>query len=142
MGSHLFDLLIYFFGMPRWVEGYETDDIPSYDSRDPNIKGALMFPKGVKVYLHPSAYGWLLDIVGEESTQRVVPRPPKSEIYMVAATNYILDYLDGNANLISCGREAALALEVIVAMLLSAKNDGHRVYLPLVDPYGIEVYAR
>lgn len=44
-GSHLFDLLRFFFGETAWVQGAFSQN-PSPDSRDPNIDGWLRFENG------------------------------------------------------------------------------------------------
>jgi predicted dehydrogenase len=142
MGSHLFDLLIYFFGDPLWVHG-SYSNVPSYDTRDPNIDGMLQFPNDVMVHLYPqSSCVWKVDILGSNSFEQLTPRPTTSKPYMVAAIDHIVSCLDGTEEPISVAEEASKALEISVALHISSCHEGRRVRLPLDSSLSLSLYAR
>ena len=73
-GTHLFDLLLFFFGKADWVEGFQSNN-PSPNSQDPNIDGLIRFSNGLLAVIQAcdvSAYTiFETNIMGTQGRLRV-----------------------------------------------------------------------
>lgn len=158
-GSHLFDLIRYFFGDIVWVEGRYSKNL-SNNLSDPNIDGLISCKTGIMCSLNSfdvSQYGILeLDILGtkgrirfnltkssieyfENSKRRglvygeLKPRSfniPKRKDAIVLGLENLVHSIEKNLEPLCGGLDGYRSLEAIMAIKVSAENDGKRIHLP------------
>lgn len=158
-GTHLFDMLRFFFGDVAWIIGnYRCEQ------EDPDIDVVLEFNEGfgasiqsldVKEYLI-----FEIDIYGSSGRLRItnsgfgleyyavedcvfysgykelsrskVPfQVPENREFMVSAIEHIINCIKTNKEPVSTGEDGKAALELICAAHVSAQKDGEKIYLPL-----------
>ena len=161
-GSHIADLLRYFFGEVSWVRAF--DRLKEKDP-DPALDAYLEMENQIGCALMGGPHNYCdlfeFDILGsqgrltiEERGSRIrlwrvrsdlnrpnrkvlveepSPFPPGLRGMMLAAVDNILRCVMGQEKLLETGRDGLAALEVITALQRSAAADGERVNLPLVD---------
>jgi predicted dehydrogenase len=159
-GSHMFDIIRYFFGDIKWVEGIYGLN-PSNNLSDPNIDGRLFCKSGAICSLHSfdvSNYGILeLDILGTKGRIRLnlaksyaeyfkvskkkglVYREltqhqytvPKTKDAIVLGVENIIHSIRKNVEPMCTGYDGYSSLEAIIAIKKSANKKGQRVFLPL-----------
>lgn len=159
-GSHLFDLIRYFFGNIKWVEGRYSEN-PSNNLSDPNIDGSVSCNTGIKCSLNSfdvNQYGILeLDILGTrgrirfnlakssveyfENSKRkglvyseLKPRPfniSKRKDAIVLGLEDLINAIEKNLDPLCSGIDGYSSLEAIIAMKISAERGGKRIHLPL-----------
>lgn len=159
-GSHLFDLIRYFFDDIKWVEGtYGVN--PSNNSSDPNIDGKISCKDGTICYLQSfdvRNYGIVeLDILGTKGRMRLnlakssaeyfkvskksglvygeliaqqYVNPKKKDAIVLGVENFIHS-IRKNVQPQCTGYDGYSSLEAIIAIIKSANKRGQRMYLPL-----------
>lgn len=159
-GTHLFDLLRWYFGDVEWVSGILLPDL----STDPGGRGSMRFRSGVhctvdsswREYVHfgVEVYGTtgLLRVGGTihagkavelfeasrsttaagiaELTEVEYPVPTWSPP-IVAAIENIVQSIEGREQLRCTGADGAAALELTLAFHASARANEERIHLPL-----------
>ena len=159
-GSHLFDLIRYFFGNIKWIEGIYGPN-PSNNPSDPNIDGKVYCKSGVICSLHSfdvSNYGILeLDILSSKKRIRLNLAKSSAEYFKVAkkkglvygelmhyrhiiqnkkdaivlGVENLIRSIRKNIDPLCTGYDGYHSLEAIIAMIESANKRGQRTYLPL-----------
>jgi predicted dehydrogenase len=166
-GSHLFDLMRYFFGDIEWVEGIFSNN-SSHKPNDPNIDGIITFKNKRKCFLHSfdvNNFGILeFDIVGTKARIRLNLVLDRAEYFEISEEREGLLYKElsqkpfeikkvdsivlGLEDLLKCiendkeplctGMDGYCSIEAINAIIHSANDNGRRTYLPIdVDSYNI-----
>ncbi len=166
-GSHLFDLMRYFFGDISWVEGKFSDNI-SNKPNDPNLDGIISFKNKRKCLLHGfdvNNFGILeFDMIGTKARIKLNMVLDRGEYFEVSEEKEGLLYKElaqkpfevkksdsivlGLENLLDCiendreplctGTDGYCSIEAINAIIKSANNNGEKICLPLdVDSYNI-----
>lgn len=160
-GTHLIDLMRYFFGDVEWVIG-KNSTIQSSNPDDPNIDGILAFRNGVFASLHTLNVKDCLifeqDILGSKGRLRILSsgfeleyygisdsryfssykefersdlpfEVPKERQYMLEAVDHLVNCIENKINPLSSGNDGVKALEIILALIKSAKNSSKKTYL-------------
>ena len=166
-GSHLFDLMRYFFGNIQYVKGHYSKNI-SHKVKDLNIDGNIIFKNGVKCSIHAfdvSNFGILeFDIISTKARIKINLVLDSVEYFEIAKEKEGLQYNElspkhfeikkvdsivlGLENLVDCieknkeplcsGLDGYYSVEAIKAMISSADNNGEKIYFPMnVDSYNI-----
>jgi len=164
-GSHMFDLLRFFFGDVQWVQAvYSEND--SHNPDDPNIDGMLRFRGGPLCMVQAcDARSYLIfeiDCLGTDGRLRVThsgfdvdfyevkesalfsgykeihpaASPVDSQVQrdcMVQGVAHLIECLREGKKTISSGEDGRAALELICAFHESARADGKRIPIQLVD---------
>lgn len=159
-GSHIFDLLMFFFGKIQWVEGVYSQN-PSNNPSDPNLDGKVGFSNITCTMqgFDLKNYGILeFDILGTNARIRLnitkstaeyfevtnnhnplvyhslksklLPLPKKVDAIVRGLDNLFYS-IEHNTNPSSSGEDGYFSLEAILAMSHSANKNGRRIYLPL-----------
>ncbi len=162
-GSHMFDILRFFFGDVVWVKGIFSKN-KSPNPKDPNIDGILKFKNDMVCSICAcDAKRFLIfemDAVGQKGRIRLIRNgasleyyrvkesdmftgykelfkssdplkaPPKTSV-MIEGVRHLVGCLDKNKKSVSNEVDGKRTLELICAMIVSARNDGRRVRLPL-----------
>jgi len=158
-GSHMFDLLRFFFGEVKFVQAYNN-------SSGGNLDGLVRFKNGLNTTiqsLNNENYSILdLYVIGSEGALRInrlglnlevykvkdsdlligykellktkskiVRKRTKNESPMVRAIEDIIDCIENKHSPISSGKDGREALSLICAFHESAMNDGKKIKLPL-----------
>jgi predicted dehydrogenase len=160
-GSHIADLLRFFFGEVYWVRGF---DRLKEGGTDPTLSAFIEMKQGPSCVLngcsraHYTLFEW--DIVGASGRIRIedfgyrtrlwrlgphpelrdrqvfidapVPFAPGLHGMMIAAVDDLVRCMTQGGNPFDTGRDGLAALEITTAIKQSAVNDGERVDLPLV----------
>ena len=159
-GTHLFDLLRYYFGDVRSISGSIVPD----GSCDPGGKGRILFENGLSAFFDSSfrdyllfgaalygrkgmleltsgirtkeAYNLFLAEKGQKAggikeLKKVAQKSLKPPPPMVNAVENIVNALDGKEALLCDGRDGAAALEIALAFHESSKKGGAEVSFPL-----------
>lgn len=160
-GSHMFDLLRFFFGDAKWIQVIYSKN-KSENLEDPNIDGILKFKNGIfcTIQACDSRYFQLfeLDCLGSQGRLKLkhdgrdldfwtiredsfgfrrlfkAPIPVKRKLPfepMVPGVEHLIDCLQTQRKSLSSGMNGRAALELICASLKSANLDGKRIKLPL-----------
>jgi len=159
-GSHIFDLINYFFGGIKWVESIESEN-KSNNKLDPNIDGKFKCKNNLLCTIQSFNYNDFslleFDIIGSKARLRVNLTDSKAEFFIISEksglaykklikkseiyeenTNDIvlglenlLNALQNKTGLLSSGRDGYASLEAIIAMKQSAIKKGKRIRLPL-----------
>ena len=159
-GTHVIDLLRFFFGNIIQVEGKFSHN-SSNNSKDPNIDGIILFQKSVIVNLttlNNNNYGLLeMDIFGKNSRIKIDLAKSTFEYFSILKDSSIVyrnlkknnilltksksPITEGLRDLIKArknntiplcsGIEGYHAIEGVLALLVSAKNNGKKIKMPL-----------
>jgi len=90
-GSHLFDLLRFFFGKARWILGIFSKNKSPF-SGDPNIDGFIEFENGVRVAIQAlDAKDYMIfeiDILGEKGRIKITHTGFNTEFYKVKPSRF------------------------------------------------------
>ena len=166
-GSHFVDLIRFFFGEIDWVKGYYSQNI-SNNTSDPNIDGIIVIKNGTCCLiqgLNVSNYGILeFDILGSNARIRLNLAKSVAEYFEVSAQKSLVykeltskpfgvperkdaivlglenlySSIENNTETLCTGNDGYFSLEVVMAMIQSARNKGQQVNLPLkADTYKI-----
>lgn len=159
-GTHLTDQLRFFAGEPEWVSAYEERPNGS-EYIENTVFGLIWFLKGVRAFIEGGGcrnyFNFELDLQGTEG--RIIIGNGARKLYVTNKSTRFLGfkelekiklpepnentnpYTDGVKDLIRCvetgcesissGEDGKKALEIILALYESAKNEGKRVFLPL-----------
>jgi len=94
-GTHIIDLMRYFFGDIEWVSGYKSE-VSHSNKNDPNIFGILKFRNGPMCYVKPSDVSDYLifegDILGSKGRIRLLSSGFEVEYYTVTNSKYFSGY--------------------------------------------------
>jgi len=166
-GSHIFDLLRFFFGNIVSVQGTHSKNF-SPNPSDPNVDGSILCDNNITCYFHAldvSNYGLLeLDIFSTHERLRIDLVRPYAEHFKITESNELaykrlisvpiikhdsedaivlglkdlLHSIQNNTEPKSGGRNGYHSLEAVIGILKSADSDGRRISLPLtIDSYKI-----
>lgn len=159
-GSHIFDLIRYFFGDIDWVEGTFSKN-ESNNPNDPNIDGKVSCKSDVICHLFGfdvKQYGILeFDILGTNARIRINLSKSTIEYFEVSSTKglvygeleprsislperkdsivlgleNLLVSIEKDTKTLSTGEDGYASLEAIIGMRVSAENNGMRINLPV-----------
>ena len=159
-GSHLFDIIRYFFGDIKVVEGVYGSN-PSNNPSDPNIDGRVFCKNRVICSLHSfdvSNYGiFELDVLSTKGRIRLNLAKSSAEYftiskkkglaygelasrqYTIPETKYaivlgvenLINSIRKNVEPLCTGKDGYHSLEAIIAITKSADKKGRRIHLPL-----------
>lgn len=158
-GSHIFDLLRFFFGNAKWVSGAYSSNLSNYP-KDPNINGIIVWKNGIECSLHSFNFNYYLvlelDLIGSKARLRLnlgngkvnyFKSSKRGLVYSelveekYASPSVVSPIVLGLRNLLCCiernakplcgGEDGYLSLELIVSMLQSSEKGGKRINLPL-----------
>lgn len=156
-GSHMFDLLRFFFGDAAWVEAHVSQH-KSPDPDDPNIDGIVQFSSGLTCEVgagdDQSITIFNMDFIGNSGKLKINRNGREVQYYtvrdgklqseappldpsvsrepMVVAVKHLIDCLQLGRESISSGADGRAALELICAFHQSAGAGSKRVALPLI----------
>lgn len=170
-GSHMFDLLRFFFGNAEWVRATYSRN-RSHDPNDPNIDGVLQFLHGVFCEIEAckdqNTSVFEMELMGTKGklnilrngsvveyyelkehvlgSKELVNSPPPIETNvvkkpMVIAVEHLIACLKEGKRPLSSGEDGRTSLEIICAFHESAKAGGKRITLPLRDS-NVEIQSR
>jgi len=157
-GSHMFDLLRFFFGEPKFVQSYYKEL-----KEDPGIDGIVKFKDfittiqyfdtknystfdfyiyGTKGALKITRLGLDLEVYEIENSDllpgyKELFRKPskifriKDESPMIRGIEHILDCINNNTKQNSSGHDGFKSLELIEAFKMSADKSGEKIAIPL-----------
>ena len=164
-GSHMFDLLRFFFGDVDWVQAIYSQN-KSLNPNDPNIDGIVKFKNGTFCAIQACDVQEFLifemDCIGTKGRLNLTHSGFDLEFYevresdlfsgykeiftnaspinkdtprefMVNAVRHLVECLEGGRKSISSGEDGRASLELICASHESARADGKKISLPLVD---------
>jgi len=160
-GSHMFDILRFFFGEIDWIEAMFSKN-KSNNERDPNLDGILKFKGGLfgtfqacnakkylifelSCFLNEGKFilknsGFSVDFYGVRDSlcfsgykELYKNKTPFNIHYrrnfMVNAVKHLLGCIQKNKDSISSGKDGLKALGLIEASIISANNNGKKIYL-------------
>ncbi|MGB8707617.1 MAG: Gfo/Idh/MocA family oxidoreductase [Dehalococcoidia bacterium] len=164
-GSHMFDLLRFFFGDVAWVQAtYSQNKSPNIN--DPNIDGIVKFRDGIFCAIQACDVQEFLifeiDCIGTKGRLNLTHsgfdvefyKVRESELFsgykeifksdfpinkkaprefMVSAIRHLVECLKEGQKPICSGEDGRAALELICAFHESARADGNKISLPLMD---------
>jgi predicted dehydrogenase len=157
-GSHMFDLLRFFFGDVDWVQAAYSQN-KSHNMDDPNIDGVVKFGGGLSYAIQACADQNIavfdMDFIGTRGRLKIIRNGSGAEYYemkegtllpaippvnadivrnsMVEAVEHLIACLKEGKESTSSGKDGRAALELICAFHESAANDGKMIKLPLRD---------
>ena len=161
-GTHLVDIMRYLFGDALWVHGWIESADPGLMVED-TAYGVIMFSSGVKAFLEGGGrrnyFNFELDIQGRDGRILIgngllklwlrdpssrysgfydlVEQPfasfPHQNSY-VTMVEELINWQNGGAAGSSRGEDGLAALEIIMALYVSAFSNGKTVSLPLKRP--------
>lgn len=160
-GTHMFDLLRFFFGNVEWVHAFyaNKNDVPE----DPNIDGYIKFKNGISCSVQScnvnNFYIFDASILGTKGRLDLTNAGFDSEFYeargsatfsgykslfrsepqvknlpkdfMVNAVRDMIDCVENKKKPYCSGEDGRASLELICAFHESAQREGKRIYLPL-----------
>jgi len=160
-GSHIFDLIRFFFNEIEWAEGAYSRNLSNNPS-DPNVDGTVACKNGTICTIHSfdvNNYVILeFDIIGTKARIRLnltnstaeyfeISHNQKGLLYreleakkyafpkktdaIVLGLENLLYSIENNVEPLCRGEDGYYSLEAIIAMLESANKNGDRIYLPL-----------
>ena len=159
-GSHIFDLINYFFEGIKWVEATQSKNI-SNNILDPNINGKFECKNNLVCTIQSFDYDKFslleFDIIGTKGRIKLNLTDSKAEFFIVSGklglaykklikksdiikknkddivlgVENLFDSMQNKTKLLSSGNEGYASLENIIAMKLSANKNGKRVELPI-----------
>ena len=168
-GSHIIDLLSYYYGAVDWVIG--SEGVKSTNSFDPNINGIIKFKNGASSTINSlNVNDYLIfegDILGSKGRIRILSSGfniefykiskskhfagynelqksrvpftiPKKRLFIINAVNHILAFLENKRKPISTGYDALYTLQIIEALIKSAKHNSKKYFLasPIIATKG------
>lgn len=172
-GSHVFDLLRFFFGDVDWVRAIDSQN-KSPNPNDSNLDGMVKFRDGTLCVVQACDVRDFLifemDCIGTKGRLNITHSGFDIEFYEVAesklfsgyreifnsmppidknvprefmtnAVKHLLECLKERKGSISSGQDGRAALELICAFRESARDDGRKVLLPLMDS-DVEIQSR
>ncbi len=159
-GTHLTDLLRFFAGEPEWVSAYEERPNGA-EYIENTVFGIIWFLKGTRAFIEGGGcrnyFNFELDlqgtegriIIGNGSKKLYINKNSKrfsgfkelKKIKLPEPDEDISPFTNGVLDLINCiesgcessssGEDGKKALEMILALYKSAKNEGKRISMPL-----------
>jgi len=94
-GSHIFDLLLFFFGIPDWVQS-NYSDTQSPNTKDPNIDGFVKFKNGILCSIQScDVKNYLIfemDIIGSRGRLKLTHSGFGLEYYIIKDSPYFSGY--------------------------------------------------
>jgi predicted dehydrogenase len=159
-GSHIFDLINYFFGGIKWIQGTESKN-RSNNQNDPNIDGKFECKNGLICSIQSFDYNKFaileMDIIGTKARIRLNLTESTGELFEISKKlglaykkldgkkelkkNDNMDIVLGVKNLfksiqnkeqiICSGYDGYASLEAIIAIRLSAQQNGGKIDLPI-----------
>ncbi len=159
-GSHVFDLINYFFGGIKWVEGIQSKNIPN-NPTDPNIDGKFECKNGLICSIQSFDFRKFslleFDIIGSKARIRLNLTDSRAEFFeisekpglaykklikkpdimknkdddIVLGLENLFYSIQNKTELLSTGSDGFTSLESIIAMRQSANKNGKRVNLPI-----------
>jgi len=160
-GSHMFDLLGFFFGDAVWIEGFFSKNV-SRKEGDPNVDGLIMFKSGVyatfqtcdvkdylifelncflqkgRIVLKDSGFNVDYYNICESKfysgykelyKDRHGFKTKYKRNFMTNAVEHLVRCINNKKESTSSGDDGLKALALIEACIVSARNDGKRIYL-------------
>lgn len=167
-GSHMFDLLRYFFGDVKWVCGVYKTKLD-----DPSIDGYLFFKNGISAAIQSCDVDNFLifemDVLGSKGRLRTAnsgnsaklfkvrdsksfsgykelfrirsPFRPEPKKFMLNAVEDVIKCIERGGEPLCSGEDGKKSLELICAFHESARKDGKKIYLPLKNR-NVEIKSR
>ena len=158
-GSHIFDLLRFFFGNVKWISGFYSIN-PSNYPNDPNINGIISCKNGIECSLHSLNFNYYrvleLDLIGSKARLRLNLANGKANYFksrkkglvynelveekydsplvlspIVLGVRNLLCSIERNTIPFCSGEDGYSSLELIISMLQSSKKGGKRINLPI-----------
>lgn len=158
-GTHLTDILRFFAGEPDWVSAYEErPDGAKYIEN--TIIGIIQFIKGTRAFIEGGGrrnyFNFELDLQGTEGRiiignsarklyitnksnkfsgfkelERIeLPEPDKKYSPFTSGVKDLVKCIENEGESISSGEDGKKALEIILALYKSARNDGKKISIP------------
>lgn len=164
-GSHMFDLLRFFFGDVEWVQSVYSQN-KSSNPNDPNIDGIMKFRNGTFCAIQACDVQEFLifemNCIGTKGRLNITHsgfdvefyEVRESEIFsgykeifksdfsidknaprefMVSAVRHLIECLKEGQKPICSGEDGRASLELVCAFHESARADGNKISLPLMD---------
>lgn len=159
-GSHIFDLINYFFGGIKWIKATQSKNI-SNNILDPNIDGKFECKNDLLCTIQSFDYNKFalleFDIIGTKGRIRLNLTDSKAEFFIVSeklglaykklikksdiikenkddivlGLENLFNSIQNKTKILSSGKEGYASLEAIIAMKLSANKKGKRIELPI-----------
>jgi len=170
-GSHIFDLINYFFGGIKWIEGIPSRN-SSNNSNDPNIDGKFECKNGLICNLQSfdsNKYSLLeFDIIGTKARIKINLTDSKAEFFeiskkqglaykkllkkqdiarkgkktdIVLGLENLLGAIKNDINLLSTGTDGFSSLDSIITIRTSAEKKGKRMNLP-INSYKFKISSK
>ena len=156
-GSHIFDLINYFFGGIKWIEATQSKNI-SNNILDPNLDGKFECKNNLLCTIQSFDYNKFalleFDIIGTKGRIRLNLIDSKAEFFVVSekvglaykklikksdiikdnkesGLENLFNSIQNKSQILSSGKEGYGSLEAIIAMKISANKKGKRIELPI-----------
>ena len=163
-GSHMFDLLRFFFGDADWAQAAYSQSKSHDPANDPNIDGVVKFSDGLFCAIQACDDRYFpifeMDCLGTTGRLNIIRNGTEVEYYklkenrlfrdifptnpdiprnpMVNAVEHLVECLRTGKESVSSGEDGRASLELICAFHESARHDGKRITLPLRN-YNMEI---
>ncbi len=159
-GTHLTDLLRFFAGEPDWVSAYEERPNGA-EYIENTVLGIIWFMKGTRAFIEGGGcrnyFNFELDLQGTEgriiigngskklyinkNSKRFsgfkelkkikLPEPEENISPFTSGVKDLINCIESGCESSSSGEDGKKALEMILALYKSAKNEGKRISMPL-----------